>query len=514
MKAGIDMGVTSSAPGGQPALLDLEELLATRLLVQGNSGSGKSHLLRRLLEQSAHLVQQAVIDPEGDFVTLADKFGHVVVDASRSEGDLQRIAARVRQHRVSVVLSLEGLDAEAQMRCAAAFLGGLFDAERDYWYPMLVVVDEAQLFAPAAAGEVSDEARKVSLGAMTNLMCRGRKRGLAGIIATQRLAKLAKNVAAEASNFLMGRTFLDIDMARAADLLGMERRQAEMFRDLERGHFVALGPALSRRPLPIRIGPVETSTRTGTFKLVPLPEQPKEEARDLIFKAGEDEVAARPAMPRRAPPPPPAPSTNDLLAQLARSRPAAAPEPQAEETEQSRAEREAALDAILREILDDREAAFRSVAVLYQDFLVRCRIRRVSGEPLNLNAFRRRLAVARAGVDTATAEGTEWDRAVAFAADLAEDIQGIYLLIARAAMEGSPCPPDGEIARACGSRSPGRARRLIAYMESRNIVVTRNDPRGLRIIALPDLGWETAPGDPNAFEESQGPEARDLFAVG
>ncbi|QRM29489.1 ATP-binding protein [Microvirga sp. VF16] len=514
MRVGIDMGQASSAPGGQSALLDLEELLATRLLVQGNSGSGKSHLLRRLLEQSANLVQQAIIDPEGDFVTLADKFGHVVVDASRSEGDLQRIAARVRQHRVSVVLSLEGLDAEAQMRCAAAFLGGLFDAERDYWYPMLVVVDEAQLFAPAAAGDVSDEARKVSLGAMTNLMCRGRKRGLAGIIATQRLAKLAKNVAAEASNFLMGRTFLDIDMARAADLLGMERRQAEMFRDLERGHFVALGPALSRRPLPIRIGAVETSTRTGTFKLMPLPEQPKAEARDLIFKAGEDEVVARPVMPRRAPPPPPAPSTNDLLAQLARTRPAAAPESQPEENEQSKAEREAALDAILREILDDPEAAFRSVAVLYQDFLVRCRIRRVSGEPLNLNAFRRRLAVARAGVDTATAEGSEWDRAVAFAADLAEDIQGVFLLIARAAMEGSACPPDGEIARACGSRSPGRARRLIAYMESRNIVVTRNDPRGLRIIALPDLGWETGPGDPNAFEEPQVPETRDLFAVG
>jgi hypothetical protein len=314
----------------------------------------------------------------------------------------------------------------------------------------------------------------------------------------------------------MGRTFLDIDMARAADLLGMERRQAEMFRDLERGHFVALGPALSRRPLPVRIGEVETSTRTGTFKLMPLPEQQREDARDLIFKAGEDEVAARPALPRRAPPPPPAPSTNDLLAQLARTRAPAAPDPQPEEaTAESKAEREAALDAILREILDDPEAAFRTVAVLYQDFLVRCRIRRVSGEPLNLPAFRRRLAVARAGVDTATAEGSEWDRAVAFAADLAEDIQGVYLLIARAAMEGTPCPPDGEIARACGSRSPGRARRLIAYMESRNIVVTRNDPRGLRIIALPDLGWETGPGDPNAFEEPvSSSDNRDLFATG
>jgi uncharacterized protein len=294
----------------------------------------------------------------------------------------------------------------------------------------------------------------------------------------------------------------------------MERRQAEMFRDLERGHFVALGPALSRRPLPIRIGPVETSTRTGAFTLVPLPEQPKEEARSLIFKAGEDEAAARPAAPRRAPPPP-APSTNDLLAQLARTRPAAAPEPQAEASPQLKAEREVALDAILREILADPEAAFRSVAVLYQDFLVRCRIRRIGGEPLNLPAFRRRLAVARAGVDTVTAEGSEWDRAVTFAGDLPEDIQGVYLLLARAALEGSPCPPDGEIARACGSRSPGRARRLIAYMETRNIVVTRGDPRGLRIIALPDLGWETGPGDPNAFEEPQGPsDSQDLFAVG
>ena len=182
------------------------------------------------------------------------------------------------------------------MRCAAAFLGGLFEADRDLWYPMLVVVDEAQLFAPAVGGEVSDEARKVSLGAMTNLMCRGRKRGLAGIIATQRLAKLAKNVAAEASNFLMGRTFLDIDMARAADLLGMERRQAEMFRDLERGQFVALGPALSRRPVPVRIGAVETSARSGTSpKLMPLPEQAADDARDLILtrRRGRRSRAAR-----------------------------------------------------------------------------------------------------------------------------------------------------------------------------------------------------------------------------
>ncbi|WP_315925282.1 ATP-binding protein [Mesorhizobium sp. SP-1A] len=498
MKVDIEMGAVSS---GKPALLDLEELLATRLLVQGNSGSGKSHLLRRLLEQSAPWVQQCVIDPEGDFVTLADRFGHVVVDAQRTEAELTRIAGRIRQHRVSVVLNLEGLDVEQQMRAAAAFLGGMFDAERDHWYPVLVVVDEAQLFAPMAAGEVSDEARKLSLGAMTNLMCRGRKRGLAGVIATQRLAKLAKNVAAEASNFLMGRTFLDIDMARAADLLGMDKRQAEMFRDLARGHFVALGPAMSRRPLPVTIGPVETSARSVSPKLMPLPETP-EDARDLIFTPGPEEMRA----PVRRAPPPPIP-TADLIAQLSRPQPAPEPPEQPSFAIIDEAEREAGIAAVMRDILDDADAAFRTDAVLYQDFLVRCRIRRVPGEPLALPAFRRKLAVARAGVDPQAAKGEAWSAALEMSEKLPDDLQGVFLVVAQAAVAGAPCPSDATLARIYGSHSPRRARRLLTYFEEHGLLVLRTDFHGKRILAFPDLGCETAPGDPEAPDEATG--ARD-----
>src|ERR1700710_1280609 len=102
MTIAVDMG---SAPGLAAIGLDLEELLASRLLVQGNSGSGKSHLLRRLLEQSAGLVQQVVIDPEGDFVSLAERFGHVAIDgAAYGEAEIAAIAARVRAQRASVVL--------------------------------------------------------------------------------------------------------------------------------------------------------------------------------------------------------------------------------------------------------------------------------------------------------------------------------------------------------------------------------------------------------------------------
>ncbi len=494
MQVSIDMG--ESRPAGH-ARMDLEELLATRLLVQGNSGSGKSHLLRRLLEQSAQWVQQCVIDPEGDFVTLSERYGHLVVDAARTENELTRIAARVRQHRVSVVLNLEGLDVEQQMRAAAAFLGGMFDADRDYWYPVLVVVDEAQLFAPAAAGEVSDEARKLSLGAMTNLMCRGRKRGLAGVIATQRLAKLAKNVAAEASNFLMGRTFLDIDMARAADLLGMDRRQAEQFRDLQRGHFVALGPAISRRPLPITIGPVETSARSTSPKLTPLPEAPADAA-DLIFTQDPEEFT-RPVVRRPAPPPPP--STNELLAQVAEARAKARAEMPEEPVslfpEIDDAEREAQIKAVMAELLSDPDAGFRTTAVLYQDFLVRCRIRRVPGEPPALPAFKRMLAVARVAPDEDIAASDGWQQALALSETLTDDVQGVFLVIAQAALTGAPCPSDATLARLYGTHSSSRARRLLTWFEERGLIVLRTDFRNQRIAAFPDLGCETGPGDPN-----------------
>ncbi|WP_336959095.1 ATP-binding protein [Sphingobium aquiterrae] len=485
MTAGIEIGTDAT---GNPVRVDVEELLATRLLVQGNSGSGKSHLLRRLLEESAALVQQVVIDPEGDFVTLCDAFGHIEIDAgSYNEREIGRIATRIREHRASVVLNLEQLEIDAQMKCAAIFLNALFDAPREHWYPVLVVVDEAQMFAPAAAGDVSDEARRVSLAAMTNLMCRGRKRGLAGVIATQRLAKLAKNVAAEASNFLMGRTFLDIDMARAADLLGMERRQAEQIRDLERGRFLALGPAVCRRPVSVRIGAVKTGGKGGTHKLMPLPTASSDDVQAMLFTRIEDAPLPRAEPEQRAP------AADDLIRSLSApdlsmpvTRDDGPPPP-------DEVEREAAIRAVLEEMVADLGASTPSDSVLYQDFAVRCRMRRLAKVPLDLTAFRRRMAMARAGL--LDEHDPRWEPALRVSARLPEDMLAPFLLIARAAMEGRACPDDDALGRAYGTSSPGRVRRLIEYMEKQGVVVARTDFGGRRSIAVPDLGLSTAAGE-------------------
>ncbi|PEQ13694.1 ATP-binding protein [Novosphingobium sp. PC22D] len=507
MSAQIEIG---QGPGGGSVAIDIEELLATRLLVQGNSGSGKSHLLRRLLEESAGMVQQIVIDPEGDFVTLADAFDHVVVDgAAYSGGEIARLAGRIRKHRASVVLALDNLEIEAQMRCAALFLSALFDAPREEWYPALVIVDEAQMFAPAVAGDVSDEVRRLSLGAMTNLMCRGRKRGLAGIVATQRLAKLAKNVAAEASNFLMGRTFLDIDMARAADLLGMERRNAEEIRDLDRGHFLGLGPAISRRPIPVRIGPVRTGSKAVSHAMEPPPSITGDELHALLHGEGghsADEAApAKPGPPARvseqAAPLPPGPSptppfpamplsdgiaTADVLIDRIAAR-AAVP---AEAEAQPGRDAETEIADVLAEMAAEPDCAFRSAAVLYQDFAMRCRQRRIRTPALDIAQFRRRFALALAGV---TSDDAGWGEILEAGSEVPEDLLAPYLLMARAAQRNAPCPEDEELGRVYGTSSPGRIRRLLEYLEKGGFIVVRTDFGGRRSITIPQLGIATAP---------------------
>ena len=497
MTAQIEIGTDSA---GQGICVDVEELLATRLLVQGNSGSGKSHLLRRLLEQTAGLVQQVVIDPEGDFTSLADAFDHIVIDgAAHSVREIEALAGRVRQHRVSVVLALDELEVEQQIRCAAQFLTALFDAPREHWYPALVVVDEAQMFAPAAAGELAEDTRRMTLSAMTNLMCRGRKRGLAGIVATQRLAKLAKNVAAEASNFLMGRTFLDIDMQRAADLLGMDRRQAERIRDLQRGHFLGLGPAISRRPVAVHIGEVRTGGKNAAEGLMPLPQASGEDLEALLHSELAEE-AAKPAPP----PPPPQPAADLEQAITARAAEQAqrsesgehtasdvsSPEDQTPTAPQ---DNDAALTRVIVELAAEEGATFQSSAALFRNFAQRCRQQGVPSAHVDMLEFRRLFAFAAAGLHELPQPVRDTIEELSQA--VPEDVLAPYLALAVSVARGASAPDEDELARVYGTSSPSRIRRLLEHMERQGLIVVREEFGGGRTIIV--VGLEELAGAVN-----------------
>ncbi|MEF3129136.1 ATP-binding protein [Rhizobium leguminosarum] len=255
---GIDLGRSDF---GKTVYLDIEKLLDGRLLVQGTSGAGKSWTLRRIVEQTNGLVQQIIIDPEGEFGSIAQHYDFPILDGTKLDPAALAVAAgRVREHRLSVLLDLSQLDRETQMQSVTAFVGALIAAPRENWHPAMIVIDEAHLFAPfGGAGLAATSVRQAATQTITDLMSRGRKRGLAGVLATQRIAKLAKSVSSEVLNFMIGLNTLDIDIRRAAETIGWDASKGfDRLPMLKPGDFVASGPAFSQAPATLHIGPVET----------------------------------------------------------------------------------------------------------------------------------------------------------------------------------------------------------------------------------------------------------------
>jgi hypothetical protein len=260
---------------------DLQVLIDTRALIQANSGGGKSHALRRLLEQTHGKVQHLVIDPEGEFASLRERFDYVL--AARQGGDTaadprgaKLLAERLLQLNVSAILDIYELKAHERIRFVRHFLEALVDAPKTLWHPALVVVDEAHVFCPQQ-GEAE------SAGAVIDLCTRGRKRGFSAILATQRLSKLHKDAAAELNNKLIGRTGLDVDRKRAGEELGFTtKEQLLSLRQLEPGHFYAFGPALSLEVRQVLVGPVQTTHPKAGSRIAFTAPPPTDKVRALL----------------------------------------------------------------------------------------------------------------------------------------------------------------------------------------------------------------------------------------
>lgn len=224
------------------ATIDVPSLIESRALIQANSGGGKSNAIRLLAELVAPTVQTIIIDREGEFPTLRASIDLLWVGADgelkatpRNAGDL---AMKLAECGANAVIDLFGLPPAVQRSYVRSFVENLYAMPKRLWGPRLIMIDEAHLFCPEkSAGEAE------STNAIIDLMSGGRKRGLCGVLATQRISKLNKDAAADANNKLIGRASLDVDYKRAGDELGMGREDRIKLRDLEKGDFYALGPA-------------------------------------------------------------------------------------------------------------------------------------------------------------------------------------------------------------------------------------------------------------------------------
>jgi hypothetical protein len=118
---------------------------------------------------------------------------------------------------------------------------------------------------------------------------------------------------------------------------------------------------------------------------------------------------------------------------------------------------------------------------------------------LDLDSFGRRLAMAEAGLS----DGSEWDPVLSLAASLPGEMLAPFLLLARAARNGTECPSDAELARLYRTASAGRARRMLEFMEQKGLILCRDDLSGRRSISFPHLGWMTAAAHPDPSRPSR-----------
>jgi hypothetical protein len=276
----VTKGHFSIGPG---VSCNLDRLVNTRLLVQANSGAGKSWALRRILEQTHGKIQQLVIDPEGEFASLREQFDYVL--ASRQGGDTladprtaKLLAERLLELGVSAILDIYELKPHERVKFVRTFLETLVEAPKNLWHPVLVLLDEAHVYAPEQGDAESADAVK-------SLATRGRKRGFCLIAATQRLSKLHKDVAAECNNKLIGRSSLDVDMKRAGAELGFTTKEQQLsLRDLDDGEFYAFGPALTKTVTKVKVGSVQTTHPKAGSRLAAVVPPPTDKVKALLPK--------------------------------------------------------------------------------------------------------------------------------------------------------------------------------------------------------------------------------------
>ncbi len=180
--------------------------------IMGKRESGKTYtasvLAEGLIKQKLHVV---ILDPLGVWWGLrASKDGKSAGlpifimggkhgDVPLEPGSGAFVAELVVRKHISAIIDMRKLRQSEQKSFVLAFAERLFDINED---PIQLIIDEADTFAPQRP--MKGEERM--LGAVDNLIRRGRAKGIGGTVLCQRSAALNKNVTSQAEFLIAHRT--------------------------------------------------------------------------------------------------------------------------------------------------------------------------------------------------------------------------------------------------------------------------------------------------------------------
>lgn len=243
--------------------IDIPKLIEGGMVILANSGGGKSYAIRKIAEEAVDQVQTIIIDPEGEFASLREKYDFILAgknaDVPVETRSAALLATRLLELGKSAVIDLYELHPSERQRYVKLFCDAMVNCPKELYHPVIIILDEAHEYVPE--GKPSE-----ATWAVESLASKGRKRGQRLILASQRISKLSKNASAECNNKLIGRASQDIDMKRAGDELGFNKEKLKELRQLKPGEFFAFGPAISDEVIKVKIGEVKTEHAKVGYK--------------------------------------------------------------------------------------------------------------------------------------------------------------------------------------------------------------------------------------------------------
>jgi hypothetical protein len=216
--------------------LNLEDLIGQCIAILGIRGSGKSNtagvIFEELLQNNYPL---SIVDIEGEYFGLKEKYEVLVVGTGEGveiEIDANcagEIAQVSMEQNVPVVLDLSGFLSEERTELLKAYLSSLWNLAGTLRKPYMIGIEEAHEFIPQG---VKNELKEM----IARIALRGRKRGLGGIVVSQRSAKVDKDVLSQAGMLFLHRVVHEVDMRVYSELLPWRKSEVkEIITSLDTG---------------------------------------------------------------------------------------------------------------------------------------------------------------------------------------------------------------------------------------------------------------------------------------
>jgi len=214
-----------------------------RCSISGQSGSGKSYLTRRIIEafNESNIGYQMIIDNEGEYFTLRDKYDFVIIgndkdlcDIEIREDNVEEITKIIIDHDINSILDLSSQDEKIRKRIIAEMIK-LLETYKKTSTPLQVFVEEAAKCAEKGNNHPSNVE---CASALKSLALFGRKRAISTFYNTQRIVQLHPDIESQCDTHIIGRTTGERDIERNRKILSFSTKESSVLRTLKHEFYI------------------------------------------------------------------------------------------------------------------------------------------------------------------------------------------------------------------------------------------------------------------------------------